>query len=126
MAGLWPPGYGLLDALMRPRLVEVGDVLLENTAQVLLAQEQDVIEALTAHAPEEAFADRIRTRCLDRCAQHLDPGSRGDGSEVRTVVLATRVIRLKKGAVSCRAQHSAAVACWLLFCRLLVSSLPLR
>ncbi len=68
----WEP---LLNALMRSRLVEVDDILFEHPAEVGFAQNEDVIQAFTAHAPQQPFADRVRARCLDRRSQHLNPRS---------------------------------------------------
>ncbi len=78
----WDP---LLNALMRSRLVEVDDILFEHPAEVGFAQNEDVIQAFAAHAPQQPFADRVRARCLDRRSQHLNPRSDRDGIEMRTV-----------------------------------------
>ena len=45
----WNP---LIDALMRPRAIEIRRVLLEDTSQVRFVHEQNVIEAFTPHTPQ--------------------------------------------------------------------------
>ena len=52
-------GEALLQALMRPGMVEVRHVLAQHPPQVPLAQDQQVVKALAAHAPEEALAGRV-------------------------------------------------------------------
>jgi hypothetical protein len=71
---------------MRARSIEVRHILLEHPAEVGFAHDQEVIEALAAQAPQQAFADRIRLWCPDWCPDHLDPTSHRDGFEVRTVL----------------------------------------
>src|SRR5215218_8366484 len=56
-----------------------------------LTQDQDVVQALPAHAPEEALARGVGAWCPERRAQHGDPaGSRdaGEGRPVLAVVVA--------------------------------------
>src|SRR3982751_4136917 len=58
----WRLRERLIEALVRPRPVEVGDVLAEHAAQMALAEDEDMIEALAPHAAEEALAQRIHPR----------------------------------------------------------------
>ncbi len=86
----------LVDALMRARLVEVRHILLEHSTEMGLAHDHDVIEALAAHAPQQAFAERIRAWCLDRRSEHLDPCSHCNGIEVRPVfriIITNQILR---------------------------------
>jgi hypothetical protein len=55
------PWFGdlLLDALMRSRLIEVLDVFVQDAPQVRLAHEQDVVQALTAQAADQALGDGV-------------------------------------------------------------------
>jgi len=55
----------LPEALVRPIAVEVRDVLPEHAGEVALAEDQHVVEALAAHAPQEALAGRVRLRGAD-------------------------------------------------------------
>ena len=75
----WTP---LLNTLMWARLVEVGDILLEYAMEVPFTQDQDVVEAFAPDAAQQSFADRVRTWCLDRRSEYLDPGADCDGFEV--------------------------------------------
>ena len=51
----------LAQTLMGPSAIEVDlDVLLQNATQLLLAEYDYMVEALSAHRPEEAFADGVR------------------------------------------------------------------
>jgi hypothetical protein len=45
---------------VRPVPVEVGDVLPEHTDEPPLTEDEQLIEAFTTHAPEEALAQGIR------------------------------------------------------------------
>jgi len=42
----------LAEALVRPVPVEVGDILPEHAAKVALAEDEQVVDALAAHAPQ--------------------------------------------------------------------------
>ncbi len=77
----WNP---LIDALMRPRAIEIRRVLLEDTSQVRFVHEQNVIEAFTPHTPQKAFTDRVRSWSPDRCPQHLNPAACRHRGEVWT------------------------------------------
>src|SRR5919202_1912208 len=48
-------GDALLQALMWPGTVEVGYVLPEHASQVALAQDEQIVQAFAAHAPQEAL-----------------------------------------------------------------------
>jgi len=52
----------LLDALMRSCLIEIRDVRIEDALELSLLQDQQVIEALLPHAPQEALTNGIGSR----------------------------------------------------------------
>ncbi len=52
-------GDGLSDPLMEPIVVDVSDVLFEDAAQVARVEDEQVVQARTADAAPEPFADRI-------------------------------------------------------------------
>jgi hypothetical protein len=57
---------------MRSCLVEIGDIAIEHALELLLMQNQQMIETLLPDAPQEAFTDRIGSRCMIRCFENLD------------------------------------------------------
>jgi hypothetical protein len=76
----------LVDTLMWPRPVEIGDVLHQDTPQVRFAHDQDVIQTFATHTSEQAFADRIRTWSLHRRSKHLNSCSDCHSIKVCTVL----------------------------------------
>src|SRR5258706_4643904 len=62
----------LLDALMWSCLVEKRYIPIEHALELLLAEDQQMVEALFSHTPHEAFADRIGTRCMIRGFKNLN------------------------------------------------------
>jgi hypothetical protein len=52
-------GNALIEPLMRPTRVEVGDVLSENRAKVLFSEYDDVVEAFPPNAAEESLAGGV-------------------------------------------------------------------
>jgi hypothetical protein len=61
----------MTDSLMRSGSVVVLHELLDHSVQVLLAQDQDVIEAFSTNGAEEPLTKGICFRCSVRCSQHL-------------------------------------------------------
>src|SRR5215470_701082 len=49
----------LPNPLMRPCLVEIGDIRMEYTVELLLMQDEQIIEALTSHTAQAALTDGI-------------------------------------------------------------------
>ena len=76
----------LINALMRPRPVEVRHILLEHAPQMSFTHDEQVIEAFASNAPQQPLANGIRPRCFDWGSQHLDPTSPCDGLEVRAIL----------------------------------------
>ena len=79
-------GHVLVDALMRPRTVEVRHIGAEDAPQTRLAHHQDVVQAFAPYTSEQPLTDRIRTWSFDRRGEHLYPCSHRDGIEVRPIV----------------------------------------
>jgi len=75
---------------VRARPVEIRDVFAEHAGQMPLAEDEDVVQALTAHAPQEPLAGGIRPRRARGRAQDADAAARGDlrerGPEFAVVV----------------------------------------
>src|SRR5947209_8359657 len=55
----WRYWYLLLDPLMGSSLVEIHGIRFEKTGELLLLQDQEVIQAYSPHAQENAFANGI-------------------------------------------------------------------
>jgi hypothetical protein len=45
---------------MRSSMIEVPHVCFEETGELLFMQDQEVIQACSPHAPQQAFADGMR------------------------------------------------------------------
>jgi hypothetical protein len=69
--------HELADPLVSPGLVEVASVLDEGLAQVTLAEHEDVVEALAAHAAQQALTESVRLRRAYRRLQHPRAWSQG-------------------------------------------------
>jgi len=61
----------LVDALMRPRVIEVGDIGPQRPARMGLSQDQQMIRTLPADTAQEPFAVGIGPRSPVRRAQDL-------------------------------------------------------
>jgi hypothetical protein len=106
-------GPPLLQALVRPRGVEAGDVLAQDAAQVRLAQDQDMVEALAPDTPREALAGGVLPGGAVGRARPLDAGRRGDareGQAILAVAVADEVARRWSNGVAsrrCRATQAS-------------------
>ena len=60
----WATRDQLPPPLVRPSVVEVGHILIHDAMQMSFAQDQDVVQALAAHAADEPFTDGIRPWCF--------------------------------------------------------------
>ena len=65
--------YLLLDPLVGSSSIEVLDRGAQHSVKLLLIEAEHMIEALAPHTQEKAFTDSVRSRCLIRCCEHLDP-----------------------------------------------------
>jgi len=61
-----------MDPLMRSSVVEVCHILIEHALELPLVKDQDMIKAFLPHTPQEAFADRIGSWCMNRRFENLD------------------------------------------------------
>ena len=68
-------GTILVEREMGPRLVVVGEVALQDSSQVFLVEDDDVIEALTPDASDHSFAEWILPRTSSGGENFLDPES---------------------------------------------------
>ena len=78
-------GTVLIEGEMGPRLVVVGEVALQDTSQVLLVEDDDVIEALAPDASDHSFAERILPRTSCGGENFLDPESLDRARELAPV-----------------------------------------
>src|SRR5713101_8941317 len=68
-------GSPLSKSLVGPHLVEIVAVLAKNMQQLLLAKNDQPVEALATYGPQKAFADGIHKRGLHRRAHDPDAGA---------------------------------------------------
>jgi hypothetical protein len=61
-----------MNALMWPCLIEILDIGTQDTMQLLLTEDKDVIQALSTDAPQKAFTDRIGSWRVIGRFQYLD------------------------------------------------------
>ncbi len=81
---------------MRPGLVEVDDIAIEHTLELLLFKDQQVVKAFLSDAPQEAFADRVGSWCVNRRLQNLDATCGRHTSKTRSklaIVITNQVLR---------------------------------
>ena len=78
--------YSLVDTLMWPRAVEILHILVQNTPQMSLADDHDVVKAFAADASEQSLTDGIRPWCFERRSKYLDPAAHRDSREVLTIL----------------------------------------
>jgi hypothetical protein len=71
----------LSHVLMWPGSIEVLNISVKDTVQLLLLQDEQVIETLSPHAAQKALTDRISSWCVGRCFEHLDAEGIGHASE---------------------------------------------
>ena len=83
-------GSALTDALMGPAGIVVVAVLVEDALKVVLAEDEEMIETLSSHRADQAFAVRVRLGRHHGRADHPDARALGDlvedGSELGIVV----------------------------------------
>jgi hypothetical protein len=58
-----------VNPLVGSSLIKVNRIRPQHPGELLLVQNQQVIEAFPSHAPQKAFAIRISSWRLDRCAR---------------------------------------------------------
>ena len=62
----------LSNALMGSSPVEVYHVLIEHALELLLAEDQQVVQAFLSDTPQKAFTDRIGSGSVNRRFEQLD------------------------------------------------------
>jgi len=79
----------LSDALMRSGLIEVLNIGMKDTVQLLLVKDKQVIQTLSTHAAHKPFADRIGSRRLVGRFQYLDAAGCGHARETGSKLIIT-------------------------------------
>jgi len=60
-----------MNALMWSCLIEIRDIGMQDTMELLLMEDQYVVQALSPDTPQKAFTGRIGARCMIGCFQYL-------------------------------------------------------
>ena len=68
---------------MRPCLIEVGHILIQNALELPLLQDQQVIQAFLTNTSQEAFTDGIGSGSMNGGFEQLDATGRRHTSEAR-------------------------------------------
>jgi hypothetical protein len=74
-------GRVLVEALMRPVIVEMAHILVNDGAGVSLVVDQQPVGALLANAADKPFGIAVRLRCLGRNLDHIEAFGGEDGIE---------------------------------------------
>src|SRR6266852_1225 len=85
-----------MKTLMWSCLIEIRDIGTQNTMQLLLAEDQHVIQALSPNTSQESFTDRIGSWRVIGRFEHLDAARRCDSSETGpklAIMIANEVLR---------------------------------
>ena len=77
----------MANPLMRPRVVEIRNILANDTMEMSLTQIEDMIQALAPHTADEPLADRIGSRCFHRGLEHLDLPVLGYSGKAPSILL---------------------------------------
>ena len=70
-----------MDALMWSCLIEICDIGMQDTVQLLLTEDQHVVKALSSHTPQETFTDGIGSWRAKGCFENLDAACGCNSSE---------------------------------------------
>jgi hypothetical protein len=79
----------LFDTLMWPGSIEVLNIGMKDTVQLLLLKDEQVIETLSTHTAHKPFTDRIGAFRVIRCFQDLDAAGCGHASETGSKLVIT-------------------------------------
>jgi hypothetical protein len=85
----------LLDALMRPCLVKVRHISIEDAVELPLMEDQHMVQAFLSDTPQETFADSIGSGCMNRRFEDLDSARFRHTSKARpklTVVITNQIL----------------------------------
>jgi hypothetical protein len=98
---------------MRSCLVEVGDIGIEHSLQLLLLQDEQVVQAFFSDAPQEPFTHGIRSWGMNRRFKQLDAAGFRHPNKARpkfAIVISNQILgRLPIGVASrrcCATQES--------------------
>src|SRR5215469_4990198 len=86
----------LFDALMRSGLIEVLNVGMKDTVQLLLVKDEQVIETLATHTAQKAFTDGIGPWCMVGRLQDLAAAGCGHARKTRSkfaITIANEILR---------------------------------
>ena len=81
---------------MRSGLVEVRHILVEYALELLLAEDQQVVDAFLSHTPQKAFTDRLGTGSMIRCSKQFNGARRCDSGKTGSklaIVIADQILR---------------------------------
>jgi hypothetical protein len=84
----------LFNTLMWPGLIEVLDIGMKDTLQLLLLQDEQVIETLATHTAQKPFTDGIGARSVRGCFQDLNAAGGGHSSKTGTKLAITIPIEI--------------------------------
>jgi hypothetical protein len=85
----------LCNPLMRPCLVEVHDILIEDTLELLLMEDQQVVQAFLSYTPHEPLTDGIGSWGMYRRLKNLNGTRRHHASKARpkfAIVITNQVL----------------------------------
>lgn len=74
-------GNALVDALLRPGVIEVGLILLQCLAEMTFVQDEEEVEAFAPYTAQESLANGIGHGRLIGCFQDVDIGPISDSVE---------------------------------------------
>jgi len=72
-----------------PGLIEVLNIGMKDTVQLLLVKDEQVIETLSTHTAHKPFSDRIGSRLLVGRFQYLDAAGCGHARETGSKLVIT-------------------------------------
>jgi hypothetical protein len=92
----WWTGDVLVDALVRPRMVEVGLILLHCPIEMSLIQHQEEVQAFPPHVAQKSLTNGVGLRRLIGRGQNLNPAPirhPGEGLPILVVVVVNQEAR---------------------------------
>jgi hypothetical protein len=81
---------------LRPSLVEVLDIGMQDPLQLLLLQDEQVIQTLATHTAQKAFTDGIGPWCVIGRFEYLDAAGCGHARETGSklaITIANEILR---------------------------------
>jgi len=86
----------LQDPLMGSCLIEVGDIAIDHTLELLLVEDEEVVQAFLPHTSGEAFTDSIGSWGMNRRFEDLDRARFRYPSKARpelAIVITNQILR---------------------------------